>query len=52
MRTRIGYEMMGTVWMLGMAIGVTEGVKSLSAVCIIIATTYYLRAVFNFFVEG
>ena len=52
MRTRIGYELIGTAWFMGMALGVTEGVRSLSAVCIIIGTIYYLRAAFNFFIEG
>lgn len=52
MRTRTAYELIGTCWFIGMALGVTEEVKSLTAICIIVGTIYYLRAAFNFFIEG
>lgn len=52
MRTRTAYELIGTAWFMGMALGVTEDARVLCGICIIMGTIYYLRAAFNFFIEG
>ena len=52
MRTRTAYELIGTAWFMGMALGVTEGVRSLTTICIIMGTIYFLRAALNFHIEG
>lgn len=48
MRTYVMYELLGTLWWLGAFIGATEHVDKVTAVGIIVGTSYFLRAVMTY----